>query len=82
MVKSKANLKETVITMRSLMELVYCLLSTDWKKKPSNWRLSYRQVILATGKVISLPITAQFLTKSNFSDTLLESLKNFPVIKK
>jgi len=25
-------MKKTVITMRSLMELVYCLLSTDWKK--------------------------------------------------
>jgi len=37
--------------------------------------------IVATGKVISSPITAQFLTKSHFSDSLSKTFKLFPVIK-
>jgi len=45
MVKSRPNMKKAVITMRSLMELVYCLyLLTERKTKQSKTYASYRIV--------------------------------------
>jgi len=52
------------------------------KEKSSNCGLSYRLDIIAAGKLISSPTTAQFLNKSNFSDTLSKIFKIFPVIIK
>jgi len=88
MVKSKPNIKKMEITMRSLMELVYCLLSTDERKtKQSKTYTSYRLLqsrpIIDTGKIITSSNSLNTPAKSIFSNILLKSvITNYFITKK
>jgi len=79
MVKSRPNMNKIAIILRPLMELVHYSLSTDWKKNlvPVIEDFSYRLDIIATGKLISSPTTAQFLTKEIFLTLCRKVLKSF-----